>query len=48
MTCSFNENEVTHIELTAIEPLAEVKDKVIEGVEEREALPHEKAMLKNF
>jgi hypothetical protein len=48
MTNSFNEDDVTHIELTAIEPLAELEEKVIEGFEEREALPHEKAMLINM
>lgn len=43
MTKSFNEDDVTHIELTAIGSLADTK-----GFEEREALPHEKAMLINM
>lgn len=48
MTNSFNEDDVTHIELTSLEPLAEVNDEVIEGFEEREALLYEKAMLINM
>lgn len=45
MTNSFNEDDVTHIELISIEPLAKADVQIIEGFEEREALPHEKAML---
>ena len=48
MMNSFNEDDVTHIELTAVQPLTKVDAQTIDSFEEREALPHEKAMLINM
>jgi hypothetical protein len=47
MTNSFNEDDITHIELTATQPSNQLGVQTIDSFEEREALPHEKAMLIN-
>jgi hypothetical protein len=48
MTNSFNEDDITHIELTATQPSNQLGVQTIDSFEEREALPHEKAMLINM